>query len=317
MLGTAIDPLGWLPSPGPAAPLERPSWERDGRDWPHRPHSRFVAAAGIRWHVQLFGEGRKPACLLLHGAGAASHSFRGAAPLLADRFTVIVPDLPGHGFSEPLPAERTTLPGLAAALAALLAALGLEPAVLVGHSMGAAILARGLLDGRTTGRLLVAINGALLPFEGLPGLLFPPLAGLAAAGPLLPRLLAAQVALDPRLLEVILDETGSLLDPRARALYARLFARPGHVAGTLSLLAGADLAVLARDLPRFAWPLLLLVGRRDRMVPPAVARRVAALVRRAELHYLPGLGHLAHEERPEAIARPLLERARAQGILGP
>ena len=72
-------------------------WDRDGQNWPHRQASRFVEAGGIRWHVQIMGQG--PVMLLLHGTGAASHSWRDIMPLLAAQFTVVVPDLPGHGFT--------------------------------------------------------------------------------------------------------------------------------------------------------------------------------------------------------------------------
>jgi len=44
------------------------SWERDGRDWPNRAFSRFIEAGGLRWHVQVMGQG--PVALLLHGTGA-------------------------------------------------------------------------------------------------------------------------------------------------------------------------------------------------------------------------------------------------------
>jgi magnesium chelatase accessory protein len=37
---------------------DRPSWEREGRDWPHREASRFVTAGGLRWHVQVAGQGK-------------------------------------------------------------------------------------------------------------------------------------------------------------------------------------------------------------------------------------------------------------------
>ena len=49
---------------------DRPTWEHDGRDWPNREHSRFVTAAGLRWHVQVAGQG--PDLLLVHGTAAAT-----------------------------------------------------------------------------------------------------------------------------------------------------------------------------------------------------------------------------------------------------
>ncbi len=297
-------------------PLERPDWETLGRDWPHRACSRFVTAAGIRWHVQRFGEGRDVDLLLLHGTGAASHSMAGLAPLLAERFRVIVPDLPGHGFTDPLPPERTTLSGMAAAIGELLATLKARPVLVAGHSAGAAILVRMVLDGHLAAKLIVALNGALVPLDGLPGLIFSPMAKLAAASEFVPRLFAWHATVDPSMVAHLLRDTGSRLDSRTIDLYARLARTPGHVAGALAMMAGWNLESLAHDLPHLSTPLLLLVGRNDRTVPPAAARRVKELVPTAELLYFPGLGHLAHEEAPEAIAAVILERTRASGIAG-
>jgi magnesium chelatase accessory protein len=205
---------------------------------------------------------------------------------------------------------------MAAALAELLAILEADPVLAAGHSAGAAILVRMALDGQLAAKLIVALNGALVPLEGLAGLIFAPMAKLAAASGLVPQLFAWHARLDPTLVANLLRDTGSRLDPRTVELYGRLARAPGHVAGALAMMAGWDLDGLARDLPRLATPLLLLVGRNDRTVPPAAARRVAELVPTAELRYLPGLGHLAHEEAPEAIAAVILERAAALGIAG-
>jgi magnesium chelatase accessory protein len=74
------------------------------------------------------------------------------------------------------------------------------------------------------------------------------------------------------------------------------------VAAAFGMMANWDLRPLARDLPRLQTPLTLVVGSNDRTVRPAEARRVQALLPDAALVPLPGLGHLAHEERPQAIA---------------
>ena len=126
--------------------LRAPDWSTDGRDWPNREASRFVEAGGLRWHVQIAGSG--PALLLVHGTGASTHSFRDLLPLLAQRFTVVAPDLPGHGFTtRPADPAGFSLPGMAAGVAALLRVLDVAPAVAVGHSAGAAILCRMCVDG--------------------------------------------------------------------------------------------------------------------------------------------------------------------------
>ena len=117
-------------------------WRRTG---PTGTASGFVEAAGIRWHVQRMGQG--PPLLLIHGTGAATHSWRGLLPLLAPHFSVIAPDLPGHGFTQSPPAHRLSLPGMAADIGVLLRKLEVRPEIVVGHSAGAAILARMCLDG--------------------------------------------------------------------------------------------------------------------------------------------------------------------------
>ncbi|OZA31359.1 MAG: alpha/beta hydrolase, partial [Novosphingobium sp. 17-62-9] len=70
--------------------MSGPRWDVEGRNWPNRSASRFIETPGLKWHVQIAGEG--PVVLLLHGTGAATHSWRDVLPLLAQGFTVIAPD---------------------------------------------------------------------------------------------------------------------------------------------------------------------------------------------------------------------------------
>ncbi len=276
-----------------------PSWAEHGRDWPNRGASLFVRAGGLRWHVQRAGSG--PVVLLLHGTGAATHSWRDLLPLLARRMTVIAPDLPGHGFTA-LPAPHLlSLPNMARLVAALLQALGVEVDYAVGHSAGAAILARMVLDGRIAPRGLMSLNGALEPPPGVQAPLFPAVARLLAGLPPVPGLVA-WAAGDPRRVTRLLDNTGSAIDPRGQELYGRLMRQPSHVAGALGMMSRWNLAPLRRDLKRLRVPVTLVVGGNDRMVPPTAADALMAELRNARLVPLPGLGHLAHEEQPQVVA---------------
>ena len=140
-------------------------WDRDGRNWPHREASQFVQAGGLRWHVQQMGTG--PIALLLHGTGASTHSWRSLMPLLAPSHTLVAIDLPGHAFTETPPVGELTLQGMANAVATLVHTLHLDVSLLIGHSAGAAIGARMVLDGQLSPKHLIAINGAFLPLAGL------------------------------------------------------------------------------------------------------------------------------------------------------
>jgi magnesium chelatase accessory protein len=275
---------------------QRLNWERDGHDWPHRAASRFITLNGLRWHVQVMGSG--PAVLLIHGTGASTHSWRDMAGPLAERFTVVMPDLPGHGFTAAAPnPSGYTLPGVAAGIAGLLDRLGVSPVLAAGHSAGAAVAARMCLDGTISPAALVSFNGALLPFPVIGTGFLAPAARFLATSSVTARAVSFLAGSRPSV-ERMLRSTGSRIDAEGTRLYARLVASPGHVNGALALMANWDLRPLARDLPRLRTRLLLVTGSNDGMVPSAEAYRVRALVPAAEIIPLRGLGHLAHEEKP-------------------
>ena len=295
--------------------LRAPDWSTDGHDWPNREASRFVAAGGLRWHVQVAGSG--PALLLLHGTGASTHSFRDLLPLLALRFTVVAPDLPGHGFTtRPADPSGLSLPGMAGGVAALLHALAVSPEVAVGHSAGAAILCRMCLDGSLAPRAVVSLNGALLPLPGLRHPAFTPLVRPVVSGDWLPRIFARRMESASEV-ERLLARTGSAIDARGRDLYARLSRNPAHTGAALAMMGHWDTRPLEAGLPQLQVPMLLLVGARDGMIVPGVALRVRSLAPRSELRQISGLGHLAHEESPQLIADEIVGYARAQGVTVP
>ncbi len=280
-----------------------PVWERDGRDWPNREASRFLQAAGLRWHVQVMGQG--PVLLLAHGTAAATHSWRARAPLLATRVTVVAPDLPGHGFTTAPAAGALTLPGMASALAQLMDAMGLRPSLVAGHSAGAAILLRMCLDGRIAPRAVVSLNGALMPFGRSQSDFFSRMARLLAGLPFIPSIFAWR-AQNQAVAERLLRDTGSAIDARGVELYARMFRHTGHLRSALHMMANWDLHALLRDLPRLAPSLVLVVGTGDRAVRPSDAERLRQFLPAARILRLPGLGHLAHEERPQQVADLML-----------
>lgn len=287
----------------------RLDWQTDGSDWPNREASRFVDAGGLRWHVQIAGAG--PCLLLLHGSGAATHSWRDLLPGLAAHWRVIAPDLPGHAFSGTPAADRLGLPGVAAALAALLRTLDVEPHAAVGHSAGAAIALHMQLAGLLKLRSLVSLNGALLPLPGLAGLLFPPAAKALAVLPLTAELFARS-ARRPGAVERLIAGTGSRIDARGMALYARLVRCPAHVRGVLGMMARWDVVPLARDMHRLDAALTLVAARDDRTVPADMAQRVARRVPGARCLLLDQGGHLSHEQDAAAHADLILAAASAQ-----
>lgn len=295
-------------------PRQGLDWERDGADWPLRQYSRFVQTPRLRWHVQYapHADAQAPTVLLLHGTGASTHSWRDVFPLLAAQCSVLALDFPGHAFSAtPAPSQVATLfslPGMAAGVAELLAHMAIRPDTIVGHSAGAAVACMLSLDGHLQAQRIVSLNGALLPLDGLAGQVFSPMAKLLAKAPLVPELFSWQAA-HPAVLQRLLDGTGSMLNPAGSALYRKLISQPAHGAGALAMMAHWDLHAFWKRLPLLQTPLRLVAGAQDLIVPPSVAKRAAASLRRqapAPVTQLPGLGHLAHEEQPDLLARLLL-----------
>ncbi len=279
---------------------ERLDWKADGRDWPNREASRFVRAAGLNWHVQQFGASTRhaPLIALLHGTGSSTHSWRDVAPSLAQHGAVLAMDLPGHAFTDlPDPPSAQSLPGMAQNVAALFREMGVAPTVIVGHSAGAAIAARMVLDSHAKPAALVSLNGAFLGFGGVAGALFSPLAKLLSAGTVAARFFASQ-ANDPGVVQRLMRSTGSVLDATGMRLYERLMQSPAHVKAALSMMAHWNLDELERGLPKLDLPVWMVAADNDLTVPASQAALVAARLPHAHRVQWPVLGHLAHEESP-------------------
>lgn len=267
-------------------------------DWPQAALSRQVLCRPHRWHVQQDGSG--PMLLLIHGAGGASQSFRDLFPLLAARHHVAMIDLPGQGFSQSGARSRSGLDAMAEDLLKLIRHQGWRPAALIGHSAGAALALRLAEMGAAPGGQVIGINAALGEFKGVAGWLFPMLARALALTPFSAGIFTATVT--PASVGRLLAGTGSRLDARGQALYFALARDPGHVDGTLAMMAQWQLRGLIARLSDQPLPVTLFTGAQDRAVPPATSRDAARRLPRATHVDLPGLGHLAHEEAPELFA---------------
>jgi magnesium chelatase accessory protein len=289
------------------------SFERDGHDWPNRQASQFVETGVCRFHVQIMGQG--PVVLLIHGTGGATHSWRGVVPFLAPHFTLVMPDLPGHGFSSLARFSSYSVDGLSRAMAILLKTLDLEPVLAIGHSAGAPIIARMALDQLIKPQALIGLNAAMRPLPVLPQRFFSTLAKAAALAPFIPNLFAKRAS-DPAVVRKLIEGTGSHLDADGLALYGRLGAHPSHVEAAFSMMANWDLTDTFDQLPRLKIPLHLIVGDADRAISPRDSELAARRAADGRVIRLAGLGHLAHEESPREVSDWILQIARDLGLIG-
>lgn len=289
-------------------------WDRDSAGWPHSGSSRIVRAHDLSWHVQIAGGG--PDLLLLHGAGGSSHSWAGLLPALSREFRVIAPDLPGHAFTSALPADRSTLSDMAAAVTDLMDAVGASPAGIVTHSAGAAVAVFMIQEGMVHPRAWAAFAPSLIrPSRGLPppiirDLLAPVFRSTGLA------FLSAAFGRRGRIADALLSSTGSQVPPASRDIYRRLVGNPAHVGSVLRLMAGWDPDPVTRRLGEVHVPGLIVAGDGDEWIPMEDVHAVVERLPAVTLRVLPGRGHLLHEEVPDRVLELLLPFLRAH-IAGP
>ena len=288
-----------------------PDWNSDGADWPNRETSRFVRAGGYEWHVQQAGSG--PVCLMLHGTGAATHSWRDLMPLLALHYTVVAMDLPGHGFTKSVAGGKVSLDGMATSISELLEHIGLKPDLIVGHSAGVAIGARLLMDWGWT-IPLIGLTPALMPFPGLAARLFPQLAKMLFTNPFVAIIFSRMAQAPGQTAKFLARATGSKIDAAGDRFYTRLFSKSGHCDGAIRMMANWRLENLRDQLPTLASPTLLIRASQDAAIPKTAVEDAAALIPNCTLEVIENLGHLVHEEQPKQVADSIVQFAKLQRI---
>ena len=259
----------------------------------------WIEYRGARLRLHAGGEG--PPLLLIHGYGGAAWNFSELAPLLSGR-RLLIPDLPGHAASAPLPAG----PNMAAYADAVAACLPEEPVDVFGHSMGGAVALR-LAERRPelVRRIVLAAAAGITSSTRLSEITIT-LVGIVqparAAGRLVDRIAGSR-----RRRRLVCGgfevSNPDLLTERSVHGLLR-----GPTIHTDALGAGRALAAddPRRDLDRVRCPVLVLWGGRDRQVPVEdgfeYARRLRAPVR-----VIADCGHLLISERPDVCARAALE----------
>jgi pimeloyl-ACP methyl ester carboxylesterase len=249
--------------------------------------------------IRTFEGGEGPPLLLVHGFGGAAWNFSELAPLLPGK-RLILPDLPGHGGSSPLPAP--TLAGFADVLAQLLDG----PVDVLGHSLGGVVALRLAERHPSLVRRLVLAAPAGISSSTRVAEVTIALTGIIQPGRIAGRRVG-RVARSRRLRNLVFGgfevANPDLLTERAVHGFLR-----GPTMHTDAL--GAGLALAAddprRDLDRVRCPVLILWGARDKQVPLddgfEYARRLGA-----PLRVIADCGHLLIGERPDVCARAVLE----------
>jgi pimeloyl-ACP methyl ester carboxylesterase len=280
-------------------------------DW--SAHQRWLIVGGQA--VNLIELGQGPPLLFVHGLLGSRTNWLEQLPVFAAEHRVLAPDLPGFGHS-PMPAQGISLTGYARLLERLLDQLGIETAVVVGHSMGGAIACELALacPARVERLVLVSAVGiggrmhpATRPAEATVRRLEPMLRHWGARVASEADRLARRRRVRQAALAIYVRHPGRLSPPAAAELM-RGAGKPGLHQGLRAIM---DCDLRGR-LPQIACPTLILWGGRDVQVDVGCAARFNELIPRSRSVVFPDTGHVPMLERPDAFNAALQEFLREQ-----
>jgi pimeloyl-ACP methyl ester carboxylesterase len=265
------------------------------------------------WQVELHGHpviyrtaGSGPPVVLIHGMVNSSHHWREVALRLADRYTVIAPDLIGHGESA-TPRGDYSLGAHAAVIRDLLTAIGVGSATFVGHSLGGGVAMQFFWQFPQRVERLVLISSGGLGREVSPLLRSAALPGASAAL----QLVAGRRSL------AALERVAAALDGRgsSRGVYVRAVVRalrplerPGAREAFLQTLRsvidlqGQHVSATDRLYLLGPVPTLIVWGERDNTIPVRHGRAAHEAIPHSRFETLPRAAHFPHLEDPEGLA---------------
>lgn len=280
------------------------------------PTGRMLDVGGQRVHAHVEGTG--PDVILLHGASGNSRDFTfDLVGRLAGRFRVCAIDRPGLGHSDALHGRGESPAEQAALLDAAAARLGIDRAVVLGHSYGAAVAMAWALNLPARVAAVVSLAGATMPWKGDLG----PWYRYAATGIGSATLVPLVSALVPR--RVTGRNIASIFAPQppppgyADYVGIDLTLRPGTLRANVRQVSGLKphVTAMAARYRGLELPVEIVHGTADTIVPLAVhARPLARSLPRAALTELPGIGHMPHHADPAATIAAIGRAARRAGL---
>ena len=278
-----------------------------------QPHEvQYLTLHGHRRAFVKVGQG--PALLLLHGLGCDHTTWEPVIDALSKRYTVIAPDLLGHGESAK-PRADYSVGGYANGMRDLLAVLGIDTVTVVGHSFGGGVAMQFAYQfPERTERLMLVASGGLGPEVSpairavttpgyhqvmslltLPGVRHLGMAGLRA--------LSRTGLKTTRDLNEVAAIYDSFKDPYARAAIRHVVKAVVDWRGQIVTM--ADRAYLTE-----AMPMAVVWGRDDQVIPVRHASNMAYLAPDARVEIIPNAGHFPHKDHPHRFAKIVHEFVR-------
>lgn len=273
------------------------------------PDASFAAGpAGQRIHYRDQGRRDGRTIVLLHGSNSSLQTWEPLVKRLGGDYRIVTLDLPGHGLTGGTPDKDYSAAGMIAAVDVVAAKLGLDHFILGGNSMGGWVAWRYALaePGRVDALLLLDAAGMPLrkaekaPQSNLGFRLLKNPVGRWLARQITPR------SLVEKSLRQSVAKTG-IVDDAMVDRYWELLRFPGNREAT-ALRATLDREpAMADRIGEIKVPVLILFGKRDRLINPSAALTFRDRIAGSEVLLLDDVGHLPMEEAPDATAMTIAD----------
>jgi pimeloyl-ACP methyl ester carboxylesterase len=268
--------------------------------------SKTATVDGLQFHYLTAGNG--PAVILLHGYTQTSRMWRPIIPLLAEKFTVIAPDLPGIGDSG-IPSDGLDMKSAATRVHALAKSLGIEKARVVGHDIGLMVAYAYAAQFPSEVEKLVVMDAFLPGVAGWEDVYNNPgIWHFRFNGPTPEALVQGRerIYFEHYWNDFAADKTHSILEAD-RVAFAAAYARPGRMrAGWAYFVsfpqAASDFAVLAKT--KLTMPVLAIGG--EKANGTLLGQQMKLVATNATMLVLKNTGHWVLEEQPKETTAALL-----------
>jgi 2-hydroxymuconate-semialdehyde hydrolase len=266
---------------------------------------KFASVGDYKIHYKRSGTGDQ-AVVLLHGMPTNSFLWHAIVPGLAEKYTVVVPDLLGFGLSDRAPQEELTLPSQAKHILELLDSLNIQQAHFIGHDLGGGIVQ--IISVKHAERVLsmVVADGVCFanwPLPAVAGMRWPTAPEFEPGAALIGQMIRGGVY-DPE-----------VLTPQVMEAFTAPFANPSGP----DALQRASLALdhhqtedIVPDLPNLEMPVTLLWGQHDAYIAPYWGQKLQEAIPNSKLEILPECGHYSTLDNPAMFSQELLKHLTVQ-----